>query len=144
MKHLLFILILLGTAGCQGTSNKTARQTRKKPGTVKFVFQEEFHNFGPLQAGEVVVYSFAVKNEGTAGLKMENAKTDCGCITVDYPNETIQPGKTGYVDVEFNSAGETGNVYKEIVITTNAEKKEIKLAIAAQVKNELINIYSEN
>ena len=144
MKQLLFILILLGTAGCQGTSNKKDSQAKKKQGTVKFVFQEEFHNFGPLQAGEVVVYSFAVKNSGTAGLKMKNAKSDCGCITVDYPKEIIQPGETGYVDVEFNSAGETGNVYKEIVMTTNADKKEVKLAIAAHVKNELINIYSEN
>ncbi|MFA5419758.1 MAG: DUF1573 domain-containing protein [Bacteroidales bacterium] len=145
MKYLLLILILPVFTGCSNQADKTGNQSNKNTGSAAFVFQEEFHNFGSLQAGEIVAYSFRIKNTGTGKLKILNAKVDCGCITVEYPKKEIIQGDSAYVDVIFSSAGETGNVYKEILIITNAgNKKNAKLAIAAHVKNESINIYSAN
>lgn len=141
-----FILILAFFAGCSIRTEKPSGQSTKNTESAAFVFLEEFHNFGSLQAGEIVSYSFCFKNTGTSRIKVENAEADCGCITVEYPKEEVLPGDSAYVDVIFNSAGETGKVYKEITVITSAgnNKKKAKLAIAAQVKNELINIYSAN
>lgn len=145
IRFFLSVLFLSFLVGCTGRTDGDGRGPEKNTGDAAFVFQEEFHNFGSLQAGEIVVYSFPVQNTGTRDLFIEHAETGCGCITVDYPDAAIKPGETAYVDVTFNSGGETGKIYKEIVITTNAaEKKEAKLAVAAHVKNEMINIYSAN
>lgn len=143
MDKVLFILAIAVFSGCNSPSEKTDVNANRNNGTASFVFLEEFHNFGALQAGEIVSYGFCLKNTGTAGIKIEKTETDCGCITVGYPQLEIMAGDSAYVDVIFNSAGETGNVYKEITVFTNAGRKA-KLAIAAQVKNELINIYSAN
>ncbi len=138
-----FMAILLVFTGCVNQAERPADQPDENTKAVKFVFQEEFHNFGTLEAGEVVAYSFCVKNAGTKVLKIENAESDCGCITAEYPREEIIPGDSAYVEIIFNSAGETGKVYKEITIATNAaDKNGTKLAIAAYVKNELLNIYN--
>ena len=142
MKCIACITVLAILAGCQSGGKKPAAQ-EKNSRLADFVFREEFHNFGSLQAGEIVSYGFCIRNTGTAGLKIENAETDCGCISVDYPKETIAPGDSAFVDILFNSAGEAGKVYKEIVLTTNVpSKKKAKLGIAAKVENELIKMNS--
>lgn len=144
-KGIFAILILGFFFGCRNPVEKRAVDPGKNTGTAGFAFLEEFHNFGSLQAGEIVSYSFCLKNTGTGRISVENVESDCGCITVDYSKEEIQSGDSAYVDVIFNSAGETGRVYKEISVSVNAGRKEtVKLAIAALIKNELINIYSEN
>ncbi len=143
MEYRFFIVFAFLLSGCTLNGDRNDRQN-EKAGVPEFVFQEEIHNFGSVQSGEIVAYSFEFKNSGNAGLIIKSAESDCGCVTVDYPKETIQPGAKGYIDVEFSSAGEIGKVYKEIVITSNTKEKETKLAITANVKNELINIYSEN
>jgi hypothetical protein len=142
MKCIAYITVLAILVGCRSGGEKPAVQG-KNGRLADFVFREEFHNFGSLQAGEIVSYGFCIRNTGTAGLKIENAETDCGCISVDYPEETIAPGDSAFVDILFNSAGETGKVFKEIVLTTNVpNKKKAKLGIAAEVENELIKMHS--
>ncbi len=144
-KSFIVILTLSFFFACSNRTERPAARSNKNTGSPAFVFLEEFHNFGSLQTGEIVSYSFCFKNTGASGIKVENTETDCGCITVDYPKEEILSGDSAYIDVIFNSAGETGKVYKEITISMNdGIKKKVKLAIAALVKNELINIYSEN
>ncbi|MEL7587399.1 MAG: DUF1573 domain-containing protein [Prolixibacteraceae bacterium] len=145
MKFFPAIVTLMFLYGCTGTKNRDAGQHEKNTGTATVAFQEEFHNFGSLVAGEVAVYSFALNNTGTTALIIQKAETDCGCVTIDYPDTAIKPGETGYLDVTFNSSGETGKIYKEIIVTTNAAgEKEVKLSITAQVKNDMINIYSKD
>jgi len=145
IKILIFILIIASFTGCSNKTRQSGEQTNENTDAPEFVFQEEFHNFGSLQAGELVSYSFCLKNTGTNKIKVENAETDCGCLTAEYPEEEILPGDSAFVDVLFNSSGETGKVYKEIAVTINAvHKQQVKLSIAALVKNELINIYSTN
>ena len=144
MKKLLSILIFIIAFGCQNPPNRTNNQSTTDQGTTEFVFQEELHNFGSLQAGEIVAYSFQFNNTGTKALIIERAESDCGCITVEFPSEEINSGESGYVEIIFNSAGEVGKVYKEIKLISNAEDKETILSITANVKNELINIYTKN
>lgn len=144
MKTIGPIILLLLAFACQNATQKKQESSSENQGVPKFAFLQEFHNFGTLQAGEIVAYSFQFTNTGDADLMIEKAESDCGCITVEFPREAIQPGKAGNVEVIFNSAGEVGKVYKEIILFSNVEQKETKLAIAATVQNELINIYSKN
>ena len=142
MKRLATIGFLFFACACQTTTKRAPEETSSNQGKAKFAFQQEFHNFGTLQAGETVAFSFRFTNTGTAGLIIEKAESDCGCITVKYPQGSIKPGEQNRVEVVFNSAGEVGRIYKEVILISNAEQRETKLAIGAKVENEWINIYN--
>jgi len=135
----LFFLSLLCFAACQSPvkQNSAVEQPKGEP---KFVIQEEIHNFGTVHAGELLSYSFKFKNEGTGKLHIDNVETDCGCIEVSYPDEATLPGDSGFVEVLFNSAGEVGQVLKQIRVYYNESKTPRELIITASVKNEFINI----
>ena len=131
----LFIFIIIFVC-CHGDGNKTKDVGVK---TSKLSFQNKIHTFGSLKAGEIVVYSFRYKNVGTSSVIINGAKSSCGCIKVDFPTYPILPDKTGYVDVEYNSAGDVGKIYKVIILDTT-DKQRIRLAIMANVKNEILDI----
>lgn len=136
--------MLLVLAGCQSKNSKPSDKTTTNSGTPEFEFQEEFYNFGNLQAGEVVAYSFQFTNLGDGALIIDKIESDCGCITSHFPEEPIDPGTSDFIEVVFNSAGETGRIYKEIMVYANTQPAISKLAIAATVENEIINLYSKN
>ena len=136
--------MLLVLAGCQSKNSKPSDKTTTNSGTPEFEFQEEFYNFGSLQAGEVVAYSFQFTNLGDGALIIDKIESDCGCITSHFSEEPIDPGTSDFIEVVFNSAGETGRIYKEIMVYANTQPAISKLAIAATVENEIINLYSKN
>ncbi len=143
MRFVVAIGFLLLLVSCGQSTSKNQESATSQEGTIEFVFQEEMHNFGNLQAGEVVICNFKFTNTGEGNLIIEKAESECGCITVYYPEEGILPGESAYIEVEFNSSGEVGRVYKEIRIFSNAQENETVLAIVADVENELLNIYTK-
>lgn len=143
MKKIIAISFLILIA-CQNRQKESSTGSKDQDGIPEFEFREEFHNFGSLQAGEVVAYSFQFTNSGTGSLEIEEIEKDCGCLEVNYPLQPIAVGETDFIEVVFNSDGETGRVYKELLIHSNAKSSPAKLAIAATVENEIINLYSKN
>ena len=111
-------------------------------GAAKFVFSEEIHSFGSLKAGEVVAFTFTFRNEGTGPLIINNVDTGCGCTEVKLPEQPVEPGQEGHIEVIYDSSGETGRQLKTIILFSNAEQAEQKLYIKADVSNEIIEINS--
>lgn len=141
--NLLAIVFVLMLAACSSGEKKAQpAKTETGTGVAKFVFSEELHNFGSLTAGEIVSFTFTFRNEGTKTLTIKEVKTSCGCTEVKMPNKPIGPGEEGYLEVIYNSAGETGKQLHTITIFSNAEQPEKQLFIRATVTNELIEIYS--
>lgn len=138
----ILVTILFGTA-C-GSVKKEQKNRKQVTGYGQFEFQEEFYNFGKLKAGEQVSFTFQFENIGEAPLLISGFETDCGCITVNLPGQSISKGQTGLVEVFFNSAGEVGKSLKTVTLHANTKEKEKQLRITANVENELINIYSKN
>ena len=96
-------------------------------------FIDTIYHFGPIQEGEIVSHDFEFTNTGKSDLIIGDAKGSCGCTVPKYPTEPIKPGKTGKIDVEFNSAGKHGSQRKTITLITNAEPSTRVLAIKGQV-----------
>lgn len=144
MMRLTGILLIITLFACQNTKEKTSGKPVKSEGLPEFEFREEFHNFGALQAGEIVAWYFHFTNSGNGPLIIEKYETNCECVEVIFPQKEIAPGQSAYIEVIFNSAGETGRIYQEIKVYANTSKAVQKLAIAATVENELINLYSKN
>lgn len=140
MKHLLLFLTISFLVSCQSkTGKETPEQETTLFTTTQFEFQEEMHNFGELEAGEILIYTFVFRNTGTNDLIIENIETDCGCIKAGAPAEPVKPGNKGLIEVEFDSAGLWGRQFKSITVEANTEKPK-QLAIFAEVNNKQLNI----
>lgn len=137
---ILFGLIL---ASCHsGTPKATPTTKSDESGVAKFVFSEEIHNFGSLNAGEVVSFTFIFRNEGTKTLTITEVDSGCGCTEVKIENKNIAPGQEGRIEVIYNSAGEVGRQLKTITLFSNAETAQKQLYIKANVTNEIIELNS--
>src|SRR5579859_3451164 len=61
------------------------------------VFADTSHDFGTIQQGEKVSYTFKFKNRGNADLVITSAIGSCGCTVPHYPKGTVAAGDTGTV-----------------------------------------------
>ena len=143
MKFIVFLLFITGFVSCQSSPKATQNAKKTKQGQPEFVFQEEFHNFGKLEAGETIAFDFSFENKGTGYLQIVKAVTDCGCITIGFPKEQITPGKDGYIEIVFNTSGEVGKVLKEVQLVTKRCGTKT-LTVGANIHNDVINLYSKN
>ena len=123
----------------QSCVNNKPKQSDKDNGTPVLAVQNEIHNFGSLEAGEIVSYSFKVTNNGEGNLIIDSVNYSCGCLEVRWTENPIKKGESGYVSVTYDSSGEWGNMYKTIEIFSNAEETKKNIYIAAKVNNQLFN-----
>lgn len=96
-------------------------------------FEKDFYDFGKIIQGEKVSYSFKFKNTGKSDLIISKVTTSCGCTVGDYPRVPVKPGKTGNVEVKFDSETRRGFQNKTITVLSNAQPSTSTLRIKAQV-----------
>jgi len=99
----------------------------------KMTFEKDFHDFGKIAAGEKVTYSFKFTNTGKSDLIISTAAGSCGCTVPEFPKEPIEPGKTGYIKVQFNSEGRSGVQEKQVTIVANTIPNTNELKIRSEV-----------
>lgn len=148
MSHIAKIIILplsllLMLASCGNSRRPAALNLQEgtpveKKDSGKIVFDKEIHNFGTLKAGEIVAYTFIFRNKGEVPVKIVSTDKSCGCIEIKYNAEMVLPGKSSWVEVQLNTAGEWGNLIREATIkTSDGEQKELK--IGAYIENKQFN-----
>ncbi len=93
----------------------------------------EYYDFGDITAGDIVGYTFTLKNTGTNKLTIKDVKTDCPCTVAEVQKKELQPNDSCKIDIEFNSAGRNGFQMKEIRIFANVKNGVIKLPFSASV-----------
>lgn len=96
-------------------------------------FPEMKHDFGQITEGEVVTHTFSFKNTGDNPLKIENVKPSCGCTTPDWTKEEVAPGGEGFVKVEFDSKGKSGQTTKTVTVTSNTPERNTVLTFTGEV-----------
>ncbi|MEO1653042.1 MAG: DUF1573 domain-containing protein [Bacteroidota bacterium] len=99
-------------------------------------FEEYLHDFGQINEGDVVEHTFAFKNIGEVPLVIDRTTASCGCTVPSKPDEPIAPGKTGEIQVEFNSAGKSGSVNKTVRIFANTVPAVTTLTIKGEIKSK--------
>lgn len=95
----------------------------KAPEMTQIEFTQKMHNFGNIPQGEVVKHKFEFKNVGEHDLIIENVKPSCGCTALDWPRKAIKPGKTGFIEAQFNSAGKLNAQTKHVTVIYNGNPK---------------------
>lgn len=98
-------------------------------------FAETEYNFGEVESGEVVEYTFAFSNSGDAPLIITNAKASCGCTVPKWPKDPIAPGGSGEIEVRFDSKGKSGVQNKNVTITANTQPSQTTVFIKGMVKS---------
>lgn len=96
-------------------------------------FADTVHDFGSLHDGEKGVYEFEFTNNGKKPLIISSATGSCGCTVPHYPRDPIAPGKTGVINVQFDSKDKMGHVEKSVTISTNSQRGIHMLYIKADV-----------
>lgn len=91
------------------------------------------HDFGTINEGDVVEYTYAFKNTGAAPLIIQGAQGSCGCTVPDWTKEAIPVGGTGFVKAKFDSHGKTNIQNKTVTVTANTWPKQTVLRFKAMV-----------
>jgi Protein of unknown function (DUF1573) len=91
------------------------------------------HDFGTVEEGKKVSYTYKVKNEGQAPLIIQNAAPSCGCTVPDWTKTPIPVGGEGFVKAEFDTKGKPGVQNKTITVTANTWPKTTLLKFKAMV-----------
>jgi hypothetical protein len=98
-----------------------------------FQFDEVTHDFGAINGGDIVSYSFKFKNIGKADLVISSATGSCGCTVPEYPKDPIPAGGSGVIKVTFDSNGKEGHQEKTVTLIANTIPNSKILTITATV-----------
>lgn len=99
----------------------------------QFEFKTVDHDFGTINEGDVVEYTYAFKNTGDAPLIIQGAQGSCGCTVPAWSKEPIPVGGTGYVNAKFDSNGKPNIQNKTVTVTANTWPKQTVLRFKAMV-----------
>ena len=100
----------------------------------KAVAVEPVKDAGSVPKGEKVVHEFAIRNDGDETLQITDVQAACGCTATTY-DRTIEPGKTGVVRAELDTATFSGGIAKSVTAYTNdPAAPKIELTIKAKVE----------
>ena len=141
---LVFVIILASSCGQKKSDNNglDAAAIETQNANVKepvLEFKNKDWDFGKITEGERVEHSFKFKNTGEGDLIISNCSASCGCTIPEWPKEPIAPGEEGVIKVEFNSAGKSDNVTKDITILANTNPVKTVLQIKVFVEKNKSN-----
>jgi hypothetical protein len=115
---------------------------KEKPKVLKkgiLNFYEEEYDFGFIEVGEVVDYSFEFVNTGTADINISNVIASCGCTTPVFPFLPIEPGKKGKISVRFNSKDRLGGQLATVTVYSDAKNNELELKLKGIIRSEIVS-----
>jgi hypothetical protein len=98
----------------------------------KIEFESETIDYGTIEKGADGVRILKFKNTGDAPLIITRVKSSCGCTVPKKPEEPIMPGKTGEIEVKYDT-NRVMPIRKTITVTSNAETPTVALKIKGLV-----------
>ena len=141
MNRVIIIFLVLFTilaSSCNSVPvNENISFHKNDTGTAVVKFREYEHHFGKVAEGEKVACVFTFDNIGTADYVITSALTTCGCTVPKYDSKPISPGKSGTLEVLFDTSGRNGMQTKTITVKSNASIPVSLLKITAEVVNTL-------
>jgi hypothetical protein len=122
------------TVSIDGATSASASPVTDPANAAAFKFEKDSYDFGQINEGEKVSYSFAFVNVGKVPMIINSATATCGCTVPDYPREPIAPNAEGKIDVVFDSKGKPGMQNKVITLTANTIPGTTELHLIGDVK----------
>ena len=126
MKKLIAIAIFVIAGLATAQAQKTA----------KIEFKSETIDYGEIMKGSDGLRIFEFTNVGDAPLVIEDVKSSCGCTVPKKPEEPILPGKTGEIEVKYDTKI-VGPIRKTVTVYSNSDEPIKALKIKGLVKEEV-------
>ncbi|MGB7393121.1 MAG: DUF1573 domain-containing protein [Pricia sp.] len=123
MKKIVLVLFV-GLMGLTLTAQEKA---------AKIEFKSETVDYGEITKGADGVRVFEFTNTGDAPLIVSKVSSSCGCTIPKKPEDPILPGKTGEIQVKYDT-NRVGPIRKAITVISNAETPTKVLKIKGEVK----------
>ena len=125
MKKLIAIAIIVFAGLSTAQAQKVA----------KIEFKSETIDYGEIMKGSDGLRVFQFTNVGDAPLVIEDVKSSCGCTVPKKPEEPIMPGKTGEIEVKYDTK-RVGPIRKTVTVYSNAVEPTKALKIKGLVKDD--------
>ncbi len=129
----IILLFVVSLAGCQGSSGSGNGPETIVSANTEIEFTEYEHDFGPVEAGEKVSYTFTFENKGPDDLVIASANTTCGCTVPRFDSRPVKAGEKGSLEVVFDTSGRQGMQSKTVSVHSNAKVPVVLLKITADV-----------
>ncbi len=122
MKH-LFTLLFVGLISFSlNAQDKVA----------KIEFKDTTIDYGTIEKGSNGVRTFEFTNTGNAPLIISKVSSSCGCTIPKKPDAPIMPGKTGEIEVKYDT-NRVNPIRKTITVMSNADTPTVALKIKGLV-----------
>ncbi len=96
-------------------------------------FESDVVDYGEVDYGSDGVREFKFTNTGDDVLIIARVYSTCGCTIPKKPEEPIQPGETGVIEVKYDTK-RAGIIRRTINVYSNASEIPYKLTIKGVVK----------
>ena len=146
MRDSLRLVLIMGFS----TLVAEAQQTSAPPATAaattnvigpKIQFASQLYDFGRVRSGEPAKFTYVFTNTGDALLVLNNVQPQCGCTAAGEWTKQVEPGKTGNIPIQFNTAAYNGGVFKQITVTCNVTTQSM---VILQLKGTVFKPYDVN
>ncbi|MCX6914503.1 MAG: DUF1573 domain-containing protein [Verrucomicrobia bacterium] len=146
MRDSLRLVLIMGFS----TLVAEAQQTSAPPATAaattnaigpKIQFASQLYDFGRVRSGEPAKFTYVFTNTGDALLVLNNVQPQCGCTAAGEWTKQVEPGKTGNIPIQFNTAAYNGGVFKQITVTCNVTTQSM---VILQLKGTVYKPYDVN
>ncbi|MBI5384562.1 MAG: DUF1573 domain-containing protein [Verrucomicrobia bacterium] len=108
------------------------------PSGPRIQFAGEERDFGRITGGSIVKHDFVFTNAGTTRLELTEVKPSCGCTTAGAWTRQVEPGQTGTIPIQFQSANLSGPIHKSVnVVCNDSTRSAVTLHIKATVWNPI-------
>ena len=107
-------------------------------------FEKTTVDFGTVQGGTILKYTFKYKNTGDQPLVITKLQAPCGCTAVQKTAGSVPPGEWGEIQAQINTQGFRNKIEKYIYVDTNvSHMPRITLVVNAVVIYDLDIVPSE-
>lgn len=110
MKKLITLLFLAAFTVTVSAQNAVA----------KMEFKTDEIDYGTIQKGSDGLRVFEFTNTGNAPLVITKINSSSGCTVPEWPKEPIAPGKTGKIQVKYDTT-RVGPIRKTITVLSNSD-----------------------
>ncbi len=126
------ISIVVGLMVLVSVVGNAQNRSKRNQANAEMKFVSESHDYGSMEYNGDGSHTFKFTNNSSKPLVVTNVKSSCGCTTPTWPQEPIQPGQSGSINVVYNTKL-TGAFNKTIQVFSSAKNSPIRLTVRGRV-----------